>query len=51
MNRYLVDKIIHSYTDHVNNLHGKNGAPCGTCRRCRMHVAPGQGQDTHVNKI
>ncbi len=32
MIRYTIDKIIHPYTDHVNNLHGKTGAPCGTCR-------------------
>lgn len=39
MNRYYIDKIIHPYTDHVNNLHGKSGAPCGTCRRYRMGAA------------
>jgi len=51
MNLYYVDDFIHPYTDHVNNLHGKTGAPCGTCRRCRMCAAVmEQRQDTHVDK-
>lgn len=40
MNLYHVDNNIHPYTDHVNNLHDKRGAPCGTCRRYRMGAAP-----------
>ena len=35
MNIYFDYNFFRIHTDHVKILHGKCGAPCGTCRTCR----------------